>query len=51
MFREKTILLDYVTAINLAENNYFSTIEEYYAILDQFNKKYKLNLTWNLTIC
>jgi DNA replicative helicase MCM subunit Mcm2 (Cdc46/Mcm family) len=45
MMREKTVLLDYVTAIALTENNYFSTIEEYYAILDNFNKKYSLSLS------
>lgn len=46
MLREKTILLDYVTAIMITENNYFSTIEEYYAFLDDFNKKYGTDLSW-----
>ena len=50
MLRESTILLDYVTAINLCENNYFCTIEEYYAILDSFNKKYKTNYIWFLLL-
>ena len=50
MLRESTILLDYVTAINLSENNYFCTIEEYYAILDSFNKKYKTNYIWFLLL-
>lgn len=45
MLRERTTLLDCVTAITLCENNYFSTIEEYYGFLDEFNQKYKTNIS------
>ena len=46
MLRDKTVLLDYVTAIAITENNYFSTIEEYYAFLDDFNQKYETEISW-----
>lgn len=45
MLRESTILLDYVTAITITENNYFGTIEEYYGFLDGFNTKYNTKFT------
>jgi DNA replicative helicase MCM subunit Mcm2 (Cdc46/Mcm family) len=40
MMKDATSEFDCLTAIMLTENVWISTLEEYYAYLEQFNKKY-----------